>query len=57
MKYLVWEQEEVQVLSYALGTLSGSIEEKLPPSKVWPGFGTEIPTPLRTAVNTSTFDQ
>lgn len=45
---------------YRLGTLgahSGSTEEKLPTSKVWSGFGIDVPSPLRTAVNTSMFDQ
>lgn len=47
----------MQVLSYTLGALLGIIEEKLPTSEVWPGFGIEVPTPLRTAVSTSMFDQ
>lgn len=40
-----------------LGTLLGSTEEKLPTSKVWSGFGIDVPSPLRTAVNAYMFDQ
>ena len=39
------------------GALLGSTEAKLPTSKVWSGFGIDVPSPLRTAVNAYMFDQ